>query len=102
MWKSFGTLGSVIDIYIPAKRVKNGKHFGFVRFKGVRDTVGLENRLKDMWIGERQIFIKLARFRRPNGPTATKPFGVAGTKELHGFRTGNPIDPRKESATWRY
>lgn len=65
MWKSFGAYGNVIDVFVPVKRAKNGSHFGFVRFKGVRDGEILRNRLKEMRVTNRRIFIKLALFRRP-------------------------------------
>ncbi|KAJ4832787.1 hypothetical protein Tsubulata_002505 [Turnera subulata] len=33
--------GDVVDVYIPSKRSESGKRFGFVRYRGVRDSLRL-------------------------------------------------------------
>ncbi|PPR85881.1 hypothetical protein GOBAR_AA34814 [Gossypium barbadense] len=38
LWALFGYHGDVVDAFIPTKRCRNGKRFGFVRFTNERDT----------------------------------------------------------------
>lgn len=83
MWTCFGAFGLVADVYIPTKRAKNDNRFRFVRFKRVRDEVGLENRLKDIQLGDHNIFIKLARFRRPNGKDIIKALELHRQMKTH-------------------
>lgn len=45
LWRSFSKVGRVVDLYIPAKRDKLGKKFGFVRFQKFRDEMRLQQSL---------------------------------------------------------
>ncbi|KAK5826754.1 hypothetical protein PVK06_021684 [Gossypium arboreum] len=38
LWALFGYHGDVIDAFIPTKRCRNAKRFGFVRFTNERDA----------------------------------------------------------------
>ncbi|KAK7258794.1 hypothetical protein RIF29_24381 [Crotalaria pallida] len=63
MWKVFASAGSVGDVYIPGKRDKGGRRFGFVRFK---DEVSgrVEEKLGNLWIEGQKIWVNRARFNR--------------------------------------
>lgn len=74
----FREYGIVIDVFVPLTKAKDGKCFGFVRFKGVSEVEILERRLRDIRVGYIGIFIKLARFHRP-AVTANK-VGVPGVE----------------------
>lgn len=37
LWRHFKQWGDVREVFIPSKRNKNGRRYGFVRFKGVTD-----------------------------------------------------------------
>ncbi|KAJ0805473.1 putative RNA recognition motif domain, nucleotide-binding alpha-beta plait domain superfamily [Helianthus annuus] len=54
--------GDINGTYIARKYDKLGKRFGFVSFRNVKDPLGLEKELKDVWIGSYKLFIVLARF----------------------------------------
>ncbi|GKV46742.1 hypothetical protein SLEP1_g53717 [Rubroshorea leprosula] len=43
--------GRVVDVYLPSKRDKRGKRYGFVRLIGVKDEIQMERRLNEIWIG---------------------------------------------------
>ncbi|KAJ0524805.1 putative RNA recognition motif domain, nucleotide-binding alpha-beta plait domain superfamily [Helianthus annuus] len=54
--------GSIQGTYIARKYDKLGIRFGFVLFVNVKDPVGLERDMKDVWIGSYKLFVVLARF----------------------------------------
>lgn len=71
MWGVFKHWGKVWDIYIPPRRDKNGKRFGFVKFKDVLNAKALEESLKMVQIGDKKVTVNLPRYgrnaiRRPN------------------------------------
>ncbi|GJS57180.1 nucleotide-binding alpha-beta plait domain-containing protein [Tanacetum coccineum] len=57
--------GHVVDSYIPTKRTKAGKRFGFVRFINVFNVERLVNNLDTVWVGSFKLHTNVARFQRP-------------------------------------
>lgn len=64
MWKTFDSLGVIVDLYIAKKRNRWGKRFGFVRFIKVSDSKKLEEELNGIWIGSFRLLVNLARYNR--------------------------------------
>ncbi|KAJ0811029.1 putative RNA recognition motif domain, nucleotide-binding alpha-beta plait domain superfamily [Helianthus annuus] len=60
--KALKGFGVIHNTYIARKFDKLGKRFGFVSFANVKDPLGLEKDMKDVWIGSYKLFIVLARF----------------------------------------
>ncbi|GKV51081.1 hypothetical protein SLEP1_g57759 [Rubroshorea leprosula] len=60
LWNSFQMYGKVVDVYLPRKRDKRGKRFGFVRMIGVNNEMQMERRLNGIWIGSYKIRVKIA------------------------------------------
>ncbi|GJX54797.1 nucleotide-binding alpha-beta plait domain-containing protein [Tanacetum coccineum] len=58
--------GHVVDSFIPNKRSKSGKRFGFVKFINVFNEERLVNNLCTVWIGRFKLMANLARFKREN------------------------------------
>ncbi|GKE59086.1 nucleotide-binding alpha-beta plait domain-containing protein, partial [Tanacetum coccineum] len=56
--------GHVVDAFIPDRRTKAGKRFGFVRFIKVLDIDRLINNLCTVWVGRNKIHANVARFQR--------------------------------------
>ncbi|GJX53042.1 nucleotide-binding alpha-beta plait domain-containing protein [Tanacetum coccineum] len=56
--------GHVVDSFIPLKRSKDGKRFGFVRFINVFNVDRLVNNLCTIWVGRLKLNANVARFRR--------------------------------------
>ncbi|GJW81313.1 nucleotide-binding alpha-beta plait domain-containing protein [Tanacetum coccineum] len=56
--------GHVVHSFIPEKRSKNGKRFGFVRFINVFNLDRLVSNLCTIWIGRLKIHANVARFHR--------------------------------------
>nr|GEY46578.1 nucleotide-binding alpha-beta plait domain-containing protein [Tanacetum cinerariifolium] len=64
LWNSCKVYGQVVDAYIPDRRSKAGKRFGFVRFIKVFDVKRLISNLCMIWVGRFQIHANVARFQR--------------------------------------
>nr|GEZ26232.1 nucleotide-binding alpha-beta plait domain-containing protein [Tanacetum cinerariifolium] len=58
--------GHVVDSFIPSKRAKDGKRFGFVRFINVFSVERLVNNLCTIWVGRLKLNANVARFNREN------------------------------------
>ncbi|GKA60808.1 nucleotide-binding alpha-beta plait domain-containing protein [Tanacetum coccineum] len=56
--------GHVIDSFIPFKKSKDGKRFGFVRFINVFNTERLVSNLCTIWVGRSKFHANVARFHR--------------------------------------
>ncbi|GJT86939.1 nucleotide-binding alpha-beta plait domain-containing protein, partial [Tanacetum coccineum] len=56
--------GHVVDSFIPSKRTKEGKRFGFVRFINVFNVDRLVNNLCTIWVGRLKLHANTARFQR--------------------------------------
>jgi hypothetical protein len=64
MWFLFQKWGKVNEFFIPNKRNKYGKRFGFVRFDGIVNPKDLELKLDNIFIGEMKLHVNLPRFNR--------------------------------------
>ncbi|PWA49359.1 hypothetical protein CTI12_AA480170 [Artemisia annua] len=58
--------GHVVDSFIPTKRTKEGKRFGFVRFINVFNVERLVKNLCTIWVGRLKFHANVARFNREN------------------------------------
>ncbi|GJV88851.1 nucleotide-binding alpha-beta plait domain-containing protein [Tanacetum coccineum] len=56
--------GHVIDSFIPFKKSKDGKRFGFVRFINVFNMERLVSNLCTIWVGRSKLHANVARFHR--------------------------------------
>ncbi|GJX07027.1 RNA-directed DNA polymerase, eukaryota [Tanacetum coccineum] len=64
LWNTCKQYGHVVDAYIPYRRSKAGKRFGFVRFIKVLDVDRLVNNLCTVWVGRHKIQANIPRFQR--------------------------------------
>ncbi|KAI3665363.1 hypothetical protein L6452_43987 [Arctium lappa] len=60
MWRAFKKFREVGDIYMAHRRMKNGKIFGFVRFRNVVNESSMERNLNKMWIGTYKVRVFMA------------------------------------------
>ncbi|GKC04476.1 RNA-directed DNA polymerase, eukaryota, partial [Tanacetum coccineum] len=65
LWSLCNQYGNVIDAFIPNRRSKVGKRFGFIRFIKISDVERLVNNLCTIWIGKHKLHANIARFNRP-------------------------------------
>ncbi|GKD47852.1 nucleotide-binding alpha-beta plait domain-containing protein, partial [Tanacetum coccineum] len=65
LWMVCKKYGTVVDAFIPNRRSKAGKRFGFVRFIKIFDVDRLVNNLCTIWVGRFKLHANIARFQRP-------------------------------------
>nr|GEV00658.1 nucleotide-binding alpha-beta plait domain-containing protein [Tanacetum cinerariifolium] len=58
--------GHVVNSFIPSKRAKDGKRFGFVRFINVFSVERLVSNLCTIWVGRLKLNANVTRFNREN------------------------------------
>ncbi|MCI09501.1 RNA recognition motif, partial [Trifolium medium] len=69
LWPRFARFGRVGEVFIPAKVDKQGKRFGFVKFRDVRDAKELLRSLSDIWFGSFRLRINISKFSRRSDNT---------------------------------
>ncbi|MCH93535.1 RNA recognition motif, partial [Trifolium medium] len=82
--------GRVGDVYIPKKVDKWGRHFGFVKFREVKEIGELNQDLEDVWIGSFKLQVNRSRFdRNEESRKKEEPFSLkARTEEGGGMQAG--------------
>ncbi|KAK7283182.1 hypothetical protein RIF29_12550 [Crotalaria pallida] len=92
LWKVFSEVGSVGDVFLPGKRDKGGRRFGFVRFKPSVDIRWLEEKLRNLWIGDRKVWVNRAKYERerPSSQVKEGKSDAQGTFDP-GVRAGNSL-----------
>nr|GEV39327.1 nucleotide-binding alpha-beta plait domain-containing protein [Tanacetum cinerariifolium] len=61
LWNTCKPYGHVVDTYIPNRRSKAGKRFGFVCFVKIIDVDRLVNNLCTVWVGRLKLHANVAR-----------------------------------------
>ncbi|KAL4553998.1 hypothetical protein LXL04_037261 [Taraxacum kok-saghyz] len=68
--KLFGKFGRLTDVFMGLKIGKNGKHFVFIRFAGVKDEVELERELNGTILRGKKLEINISIHDRKENPRA--------------------------------
>ncbi|GKF82502.1 RNA-directed DNA polymerase, eukaryota, partial [Tanacetum coccineum] len=66
--------GTMVDVYIPYKKSKAGKHFAFVRFIKVENLDRLVANLCTIWIGSYHLHANIVRYQRERKTSDTPTF----------------------------
>ncbi|XP_058740938.1 uncharacterized protein LOC131613268 [Vicia villosa] len=70
LYHEFKELGDIDEVFIPNKKTRWGKKYGFARFFNVGDERVLEMKLDNLFLDGRKIFANLPKFgRRPIYPS---------------------------------
>ncbi|GKA59911.1 nucleotide-binding alpha-beta plait domain-containing protein [Tanacetum coccineum] len=93
--------GHVVDAYIPVKRTKTGKRFGFVRFINVFNEERLVNNLCTIWVDRLKLHANIARFQRPP-MNKDKPFEKKNNVPIRGVAQDPRTEARKEVSNNSY
>ncbi|GLU09811.1 hypothetical protein SLE2022_266510 [Rubroshorea leprosula] len=64
LWYRFQRCGKVVDVFVPKKRDKWGKRFGFVRMVGVQNEYQMERKLNEIWFGRYKLRVNIANTPR--------------------------------------
>ncbi|GKV48490.1 hypothetical protein SLEP1_g55300 [Rubroshorea leprosula] len=90
LWYQFQNSGKVVDVFVPSKRDRWGKWFGFVRMRGVQDVKQLEEKLNRIWIGSYKLRARVASVMRQrelgNQRIAGKKAGTVRVQKGYGHR----------------
>ncbi|KAL8480706.1 hypothetical protein ACS0TY_027302 [Phlomoides rotata] len=92
MYSRLNEVERVRDVFIPKWVNREGKRFGFVRFRSNIDKNRVEQELNDIWFGSYKLRANLSKFDRRSGPNKTD-------SHLKTISPG-PSHPVQESA-WR-
>ncbi|GKB87231.1 RNA-directed DNA polymerase, eukaryota [Tanacetum coccineum] len=87
--------GHVVDAFIPTKRSKDGKMFGFVRFINVLNVERLVNNLCTIWVGRFKFHANIAKFNRTplkNDGSQVKNKGGIHSSNTNGFKKDNGVN----------
>ncbi|KAJ0821011.1 putative RNA recognition motif domain, nucleotide-binding alpha-beta plait domain superfamily [Helianthus annuus] len=68
-FRSYGEIGGA---FIAKKKDKEGRIFGFVSFKGVRNAAELEDSLQKIKLGDNKLKVNVAMFAKEHGDVAQK------------------------------
>jgi RNA recognition motif-containing protein len=69
----FGRFGRVVDVYIPSKVDKQGRRFGFVKFREVTDATELLRSIFYIWFGSYKVRVNRYQFGKYDKPNANEP-----------------------------
>jgi len=61
LWYHFKRWGNVREIFISKQKNKNGRRFGFARFRGVKDAHKLAKEMDRMVIGGLKLYVNIPR-----------------------------------------
>lgn len=64
LWKAFQRWGKVWEIFIPQKRDRFGRRFGFVRFLNISNPSEVVKQLDNMEVGGRRLHVNFPRFEK--------------------------------------
>lgn len=64
LWFQFKQMGDVREIFIPKLRNKEGRKYGFVRFKGVSDAKRMERKLDNIIVGGLKLHVNIPKYGR--------------------------------------
>nr|GEZ52814.1 nucleotide-binding alpha-beta plait domain-containing protein [Tanacetum cinerariifolium] len=82
LFQSCKQYGHVVDTFIPNKRSKTGRTFGFVRFINVFNEERLVNNICTVWIDRFMLHANIARFHRtPLNEKKSMPKKAGGVKK---------------------
>jgi RNA recognition motif-containing protein len=111
LWKRFAHFGRVGDVYIPKKVDKQGRRFGFVKYRDAKDVVEATELLRcisDIWFGSFKLRVNRSKFVRtipkevqPSSQRVEK--GVVGTgKSFKGALHGVSQVEGRVVVLWRW
>ncbi|PWA61144.1 zinc finger, BED-type [Artemisia annua] len=81
LWMIFKKHGTVFDMFMAQRRLRNGMRYGFVRFKFVNDAENLLRQLQNIKIGNELLRVYVAFDRKGPGNYGVRDVGVEQAKQ---------------------
>ncbi|PWA52951.1 hypothetical protein CTI12_AA449830 [Artemisia annua] len=98
LWMIFKKYGTVFDMFMAQRRLRNGQRYGFVRFKFVSDVDGLLEQLQKIRIGDVYLRVFVVHDRKNNGYVgASRSYVRQENKGMYSYHGARFINERK---TW--
>nr|GEV57284.1 RNA-directed DNA polymerase, eukaryota [Tanacetum cinerariifolium] len=91
LWNTCKLYGHVVNIFIPDRRTKVGKRFGFARFIKVFDIDRLINNLCTVWVGRNKIHANVERVQREPLHKQSNNVNNKGTNNVNHGAKGNQV-----------
>ncbi|KAM0014396.1 putative RNA recognition motif domain, nucleotide-binding alpha-beta plait domain superfamily [Helianthus debilis subsp. tardiflorus] len=88
---SFREYGEIAGAFFANKKDKEGRIFGFVSFRGVRDVEDLKHSISNVKLGGNKLLINVALFARENGE--------AKSSKVHGGGVKSAVDGQYKEQT---
>ncbi|GKV40774.1 hypothetical protein SLEP1_g48377 [Rubroshorea leprosula] len=92
MWRTFCKFGRLLEVYVPDRKDKYGRRFGFARFQDVKNTKALEEELDQIKIGGLKLHVNQPRFARQSKTVTANTYG-----NKVGFTLKGPAEQLKVS-----
>jgi RNA recognition motif-containing protein len=73
LWQRFARFGRVGDVYIPKRVDKQGRRFGFVKYRDVKDATDLLRSISDIWFGSFKLRVNRSKFLKNKQPLKEDP-----------------------------
>ncbi|GAU46193.1 hypothetical protein TSUD_93800 [Trifolium subterraneum] len=68
LWSRFARFARVGEVYIPNNLDKQGRRFGFLKFRVVINATELQRRISNIWVRSLKLRINLSKFRKNTHP----------------------------------
>nr|GEW10654.1 hypothetical protein [Tanacetum cinerariifolium] len=98
LWMIFKKYGTIFDMFMVQKRLRNGHKYGFVRFKNIKDMEFLHRRLRSIQIGTniQEFTWRTIDMRRQQTIPMNKNFGVHNDRRYNKVLSGSKQPVKKE------
>ncbi|MCI25192.1 RNA-binding protein 25-like, partial [Trifolium medium] len=70
LWRLLRRYWKLGEIYIPSKRDKHGKRFGFAKYVEVENSHNLLKKIEGTWMGTYKLRANLSKFKKGDGGAA--------------------------------
>ncbi|KAK2420328.1 zinc finger CCCH domain-containing protein [Trifolium repens] len=64
LWPKFARFGRVWEVYIPSKLDKQGRRFGFVKFRDIKNAREQLDLISNIWVGSYKLRVNLPKFEK--------------------------------------
>ncbi|KAH1138609.1 hypothetical protein GYH30_028210 [Glycine max] len=93
LWYHFKQMGDVREIFIPKHRNKEGRRYGFVRYKGVSSASYMERKLDNIIVGGLKLHVNIPKYGRGKEEKELTAAKQRGHKEGDNLRCSMAAEP---------